>query len=1671
MKKSFKITKKWLACLLAALVVCGTVPLSVLVTQAVTNTPQTGADGKVVSSTDPTTHIWDPTKDSNESFKLSIDNYDDATKIATFRVQFRLPSTVTEYATGVAIPSNGLSVQNARVGIGFNTDSLLPVTTDGTEVYIGSKYTPGATNNYQNLIKTASPGGIDLPTLDPTSFSEDYRNAHYVRSADIASIVVSGSGANGGHSATLAVGNYQGSGATAPLTGPQLGVVASGNTALLAFHMQRSNNYTNVRTVDNWDISANVWNDYKISFKLQDGKTIEDITENDIWFGGSNANTANTDYALVGIYSSLTTMNSDPSILKNPTNINFLQTGFYDRASRKGGTYSAVYQDVKPGDNLNTGYYKDATNLATPVVHLSNLTFYNKDGTVDSPLGQVRYSYGGSVADGITAAGVDDKKQWMKANADGAYIDANGNVTTDPAQMVPMNAQTIGVGDHYVRLYEGVVNPITITFDKNGANATGTTGTDNNQEVTTETATLAANGFTNPGLTFLGWNTKADGSGTSYNDQDQIARTVGDITLYAQWGYPVTFHLGEGATDWTNDPIGKYFVSANGKVFEKDATANTYTEKADPVFPVSGTDFMPATGYQVKNDTWNYTNYDANGPVATKAEATGYTTVNLTELITNADAYATANGEDLATIRQGLFTFTPVWQVEVKTYTVTAYDAANKTFTYDAGTSQWMDIDSSIDTAPMATRPAGTESQLQETATWYTEANAAGNAVTFPYTVTAPVNLYPYFAEVGKTNVVFNADPNNLGNVVWTDPADSTNLSIAAPYTLPTQTPSRTGYIFKGWTTNANGQDENPLMAGSQINTDDNRVFVEGEDYNLYAVWEAKPVIVKLTDGTNTIPTTGSFVSDLTYEDNLAGLPTTLPNGLSVDTGKYFTGKWLSGNTEITNGTAISTIVGTETDTDYTITLTADLADITYTYEFDLGNGTGTAPTLADQTYTEATTNPHTIPDDAGLIAPKGYYFNGWKVGTDATPTDATTITIELLEKATDVQGQVGQKKLTFTADWQPTTLIIKFESGDPTATGTVPATITKNYEEIKALTGADANIPGQGDLAVTNKYWDGWTIGGDKVTETTLLELIDRYLPTDDNTVMEVELTIVGSWVNAFTLTFNGNGGTPAEQIISVQPGTQPTSQPTDPTREGYTFSGWNTDANGNGDTYNAGAVPTGSTTYYAQWTPLTYTVTFNGGDGATGTMADQTFTHGVAQNLTTNAFAKEGHTFNGWLGSDGNTYTDAQSVTLTSGLTLTAQWTANPVTVYLNNGELNGQNIQFATSAYGQSFTLPTQDALPVGFAPANSILLGWKYNKVTAAGTIEEQVAAGTSIPLNDVANANLDAGISVLFTAVWDTIQADEVGIIFNANTTDVVGGSLPTNISHHLLTNDLVLDGSQPTRAGYTFAGWSTNPNAQVGTDTIYAANDTISATEFTGLGGTTYTLHAIWTPKTYTVQFIVPDANGSYTVDITLTSTQLFNEAITVPGTPTVPANKEFKGWFTGPNGTGVQLTDQLYSALVADDTVTTLSIYAYFTDVVIPPVDPVVPTGDITVTLSIANNTFRETYPQGATVADVIVKNIPEGQRFLGWLDENGNLLSSDTPLVDGMVLTAWLENNVDNAVLPSYNDNYYYNDASNVKTGDDNTVLMVASIGMGIATLLAGAGTILFVKKRKND
>lgn len=120
------------------------------------------------------------------------------------------------------------------------------------------------------------------------------------------------------------------------------------------------------------------------------------------------------------------------------------------------------------------------------------------------------------------------------------YRFSHWNTRADGSGTSYTNQQFVNILPSYdgelIRLYaQWIPNTYTVVFDPNGG-----TGTMANQQFTYDQyGTLQANTFTRLGYSFNGWNTRADGSGTSYADGATVANLTathnGSVTLYAQW--------------------------------------------------------------------------------------------------------------------------------------------------------------------------------------------------------------------------------------------------------------------------------------------------------------------------------------------------------------------------------------------------------------------------------------------------------------------------------------------------------------------------------------------------------------------------------------------------------------------------------------------------------------------------------------------------------------------------------------------------------------------------------------------------------------------------------------------------------------------------------------------------------------------------------------------------------------------------------------------------------------------------------------------------------------------------------------------------------------------------------------------------------------------------------
>ena len=295
-------------------------------------------------------------------------------------------------------------------------------------------------------------------------------------------------------------------------------------------------------------------------------------------------------------------------------------------------------------------------------------------------------------------------------------------------------------------------------------------------------------------------------------------------------------------------------------------------------------------------------------------------------------------------------------------------------------------------------------------------------------------------------------------------------------------------------------------------------------------------------------------------------------------------------------------------DTDFSnvtsdLTVTAQYTIKEYTVTFKDHDGT----TLKTQTVTHG--SGATAPNNPSR---EGHTFTGWN------PPDFSNV----------------KSDLTVTAQYTINTYTVTFKDYN----GTILDTQTVNY-------GSSATPP-------PNPSRDGY--------------VFDRWDKSYTNINSDTDITAI--YKKLYTVRFLDWDGTKILKSESVPEGDSATA-PSDPTRTGYTFTGWNPS-----DFSNI----TGDLTVTAQYTINTYTVTFKDYDGKT--LKTQTVNYGSDATAPSDP-SREGYTFNGWDKSFSN---------ITGDLTITAQYTINTYTVIFVDHD--GKTLKTQTVNYGSSAIPPS-------------------------------------------------------------------------------------------------------------------------------------------------------------------------------------------------------------------------------------------------------------------------------------------------------------------------------------------------------------------------------------------
>lgn len=136
------------------------------------------------------------------------------------------------------------------------------------------------------------------------------------------------------------------------------------------------------------------------------------------------------------------------------------------------------------------------------------------------------------------------------------------------------------------------VQVVRLQYDKNAETATGETAGHTGWKG--DQATIAANGFTNEGYTFQGWNTQADGKGMTYQKGDKLTLPAGTTVLYSQWKRI------PGTLTWvkTDKDSGEVLAGSEWTLTPKDGQPTAITDNGeldqageDGAFKLTGLDW------------------------------------------------------------------------------------------------------------------------------------------------------------------------------------------------------------------------------------------------------------------------------------------------------------------------------------------------------------------------------------------------------------------------------------------------------------------------------------------------------------------------------------------------------------------------------------------------------------------------------------------------------------------------------------------------------------------------------------------------------------------------------------------------------------------------------------------------------------------------------------------------------------------------------------------------------------------------------------------------------------------------------------------------------------------------------------------------------------------------
>ncbi len=643
------------------------------------------------------------------------------------------------------------------------------------------------------------------------------------------------------------------------------------------------------------------------------------------------------------------------------------------------------------------------------------------------------------------------------------------------------------------------------------------------------------------------------------------------------------------------------------------------------------------------------------------------------------------------------------------------------------------------------------------------------------------------------------------------------DIKYGTPIVTP-QMPTREGYIFAGWYKDA----------GLTVALEDNATMPDTA-LTLTAKWDAATVRYKVKhiqqDFDGNYPESGSLV-EVEEKEGITEQNTTAA-------AKPYEGFTVQDFTQMpiaANGTTVVVI---------------KYARNSYIVEFD-GNGNDNGDDLMeDMAFQYGETKNLT----ANVYTLTGHTFVCWNTKADGSGTSYTDAQ-SVQNLSSEVDGTV-----TLYAQWTINTYDVSFDTNKEIGSSEPMIDV----EKIKVTHGSTyGRLP---TVSRTGYTFDGWyteKVGGTVVSDTN---------------IVTTHHTLYAHWT-AYTYTVefdpnSGSGGPMENQDFTYDVAQNLTEIGF--TKTGYTFTGWNTMADGKGTSYtnkesviNFTDTNNETITLYAQWEINTYTIIFNTNDGS-GSSEKINVTHGSTYG-TLPPVSRIGYAFEGWFTElVGGTKVSDTGIVETSH-TLYAIWTPNTYTVNFHGRDGAEGSMSSQVFAYDIQQPLSACEFTKTGY-----YLSGWAT----------EENGIKVYEPGENVKNLRSEQGGSVDLYTIWEPMVYT---VLFDGNK-----GSGSTDVSVYYNKISVTYGtayGTLPTasRQNYTFEGWYTS--ATEGTQITGAEIYTIADNQ---------TLYAHWSPVKVTIKFWYSstDVEPFATTETTRDGNYVLPEAV-----PT-KENYDFIGWYT----------------------------------------------------------------------------------------------------------------------------------------------------------------------------